>query len=169
MNANTSLTATAAGNAWIVGQPSPKQPFCCLRSNALGHLFPDPVSALCELAAFGLSRLNFSSLSYRLFYLQTLIFPIILTFPLMNVNIKIFSSRIYVCIWGVLFLALEVSHLSLYVFLPSWFWMVSAAETHGLPQSLFKKKQKRRTSAPLEKIARPLFRQLPASPGQDPY
>lgn len=33
-NANTSLTATAAGDAWI-GKPSPKQPFCCLRSNAL--------------------------------------------------------------------------------------------------------------------------------------
>ena len=70
---------------------------------------------------------------------------------------------------GALFLTLEVSHLSLYVFLPSWLWMVSAAETHRFPQSLFKKKQKRGTSAPLEKIARPLSRQIPASPGQDPY
>ena len=61
----------------------------------------------------------------------------------MNVNIKIFFFKdICVQMGGVLFLALEVSHLSLYVFLPSWFWMVSAAETHGLPQSLFKKKQK---------------------------
>lgn len=74
MNANTSLTATAAGNAWIAGQPSPKQPFCCLRSNALGHLFPDPVSALCELAAFGLSCPNFSSLFYGLFICRLFFF-----------------------------------------------------------------------------------------------
>ena len=46
------------------------------------------------------------------------------------------SSKLYpmaLLSTGPLFLTLEVSHLSLYVFLPSWFWMVSAAETHAMP------------------------------------
>ena len=68
-NGNTSLTVTAAGNAWI-GKVSPKQRLSCLRNNPYCYIPANPASVLYLLAAFGMSfspPLNFSSFPYWLF------------------------------------------------------------------------------------------------------
>lgn len=65
-NGNTSLTVTAAGNAWI-GKVSPKQRLSCLRNNPYCYIPANPASVLYLLAAFGMSfspPLNFSSFPY---------------------------------------------------------------------------------------------------------
>ena len=71
-NGNTSLTATATGNAWI-GMPSPKQRLSCLRNNSHGYIFSHTASALYPLAAFGISISlpQFFLISLLTFYLQT--------------------------------------------------------------------------------------------------
>lgn len=73
-NGNTSLTATAAGNAWI-GVSSPKQRLSCLRNNSPGYIFSHPASALYPLAAFGMtfSLPQFFFISLLTFYLQTFV------------------------------------------------------------------------------------------------
>ena len=74
-NGNTSLTVTAAGNAWI-GKVSPKQRLSCLRNNPYCYIPANPASVLYLLAAFGMSfspPLNFSSFPYWLFICRLLV------------------------------------------------------------------------------------------------